>query len=559
MILNKFNFCIFLFFILYQTNATSKISTDKDFNPRYLSNYLSAIISYNNQNNENSIKYFNASKNLINKHDSYLKDYVFALVLNGEVEKAVFQVKSNKNQNKILFFEADLLLILENFKKKKFKENILLLSKLKKYNNLNNYNQLIYDTLKDYNQLFLEKKISKVDKNLGKLSSINEAFFYCYLNHPETSSKFLKIIENDEGGYSRYLFFYLNYLIKNNQYENTHKLADKIKLIGSNLLIAQSKFWIQNSEFKKIKNLFSCQKENNLLSEFFYLISNLFSVSQEYEKSNFYGYLSNYLNPEFNFNNIQIIENYFDTNKLDTAKILLKQIDDKDQIFHWFKLKKLSQVISEDKNDEEALVYIEEKFNNYKNPPINILLDMGNIYKRNKKFKKSIEVYTQVLNQLDYKSEIFAEILYRRGGSYERIGEHLKSDEDLLDSLNIRPNDPYVMNYLAYGWLDRNYKIKEAISMLEKAYQQKQDDPYIIDSVGWGYYLTKNFINAEKFLQRAIKLMPRDPIVNDHYGDVLWKLNRKIQARYYWKSAFESNNADDELKIKISGKLLNGL
>ena len=127
--------------------------------------------------------------------------------------------------------------------------------------------------------------------------------------------------------------------------------------------------------------------------------------------ANFYGYLSNYLNPDFNFNNIQIIENYFDTNKFDTAKILLKQIDDKDQIFHWFKLKKLSQVISEDKNDEEALVYIEEKFNNYKNPPINILLDMGNIYKRNKKFKKSIEVYTQVLNQLDYKSEIFAEIL----------------------------------------------------------------------------------------------------------------------------------------------------
>ena len=149
--------------------------------------------------------------------------------------------------------------------------------------------------------------------------------------------------------------------------------------------------------------------------------------------------------------------------------------------------------------------------------------------------------------------------MYRRGGSYERIGEHIKSDKDLIDSLNIRPNDPYVMNYLAYGWLDRNYKIEEAISMLEKAYQQKKDDPYIIDSVGWGYYLTKNFINAEKFLQRAIKLMPRDPIVNDHYGDVLWKLNRKIQARYYWKSAFESNYADDELKIKISAKLLNGL
>ena len=160
---------------------------------------------------------------------------------------------------------------------------------------------------------------------------------------------------------------------------------------------------------------------------------------------------------------------------------------------------------------------------------------MGNIYKRNNKFKKSIEIYTNVLDQLDHNSNIYAEILYRRGGSFERIGEHLKSDEDLINSLNIRPNDPYVMNYLAYGWLDRNYKIEDAINMLEKAYQQKVDDPYIIDSVGWGYYLTNNFVNAEKFFQRALRLMPRDPIVNDHYGDVLWKLNRKIQARYYWQ------------------------
>jgi len=556
-ILNKLKFCIFVFFLLYQTIAFSKTSTKKDFNPRYLSNYLSAIVSYNNQNNENSIKFFNSSKNLINKHESYLEDYTFALVLNGEVEKAIYQIKANKNQKIKNFFEADLLIILENFKNKKFKKNVLLLENLKKYNNSNNYNLLIYETLKGYNQLFLEKKISKNENNLGKLSLINEAFFYCYLNHPETNSKFLDIIENEKGEYSRYLFFYLNYLVKNNQFDYAYKLVDKIEIIGSSLLIAQTKLWIKNSDFKKINNLFSCQNENDLLSEFFYLISNLFSVGQEYEKSNFYGYLSNYLN--FNYNYIQIVSNYFDTNKLDKAKILLKRVDKNDQVYHWFKLKKLSQIISENKSEEESLVYIEEEFNNYKNPPLNILLDMGNIYKRNKKFIKSIEIYSKVLNQLDNNSEIYAEILYRRGGSYERIGEHSKSDKDLIDSLSVRPNDPYVMNYLAYGWLDRNYKIEEAINMLQKAYQQKKDDPYIIDSVGWGYYLTNNFINAEKFLQRAIKIMPRDPIVNDHYGDVLWKLNRKIQARYYWKSVFESAEADEELKIKVSKKLLKGL
>ena len=558
MIKNKIKFFIFLTFILYQNFAYSKTSTDNDFNPRYLSNYLSAIISYNNENNSSSVKFFDASKNLINKHENYLKDYIFALVLNGEVEKALYQIKSTKNQQIKNFFEADLLLILDNFKKKKFKKNDLLLNKLKKHNELNNYNQLIYKTLSEYNQLFQKNKIPK-DNNLGKLSLINNAFIYCYLNDQETSSKFLEIIESEEGGYSRYLFFYINYLINNNQIENAIKLAEKIELIGSNLIIAQTKFWMQNSEFSKIKNLFSCQKETDILSEFFYLISNLFSVSQEYEKSNFYGYLSTYLNTQFNYNYVQIVENYFDTNKLDNAKLLLGKIDDNDKIYNWFKLKKLSQIISENNSDEEALVFIEKKFNNYKNPPVNILLDMGNIYKRNNKFKKSIRIYSNVLDQLDHNSNIYAEILYRRGGSYERIGEHLKSDEDLIKSLNIRPNDPYVMNYLAYGWLDRNYKIEDAINMLEKAYKQKVDDPYIIDSVGWGYFLTNNYVSAEKYLQRALRLMPRDPIVNDHYGDVLWKLNRKIQARYYWQSAFESDYADDDLKSKISEKLLKGL
>ena len=558
MIKNKIKFFIFLTFILYQNFAYSKTSTDNDFNPRYLSNYLSAIISYNNENNSSSVKFFDASKNLINKHENYLKDYIFALVLNGEVEKALYQIKSTKNQQLKNFFEADLLLILDNFKKKKFKKNDLLLNKLKKHNELNNYNQLIYKTLSEYNQLFQKNKIPQ-DNNLGKLSLINNAFIYCYLNDQETSSKFLEIIESEEGGYSRYLFFYINYLINNNQIENAIKLAEKIELIGSNLIIAQTKFWMQNSEFNKIKNLFSCQKETDILSEFFYLISNLFSVSQEYEKSNFYGYLSTYLNTQFNYNYVQIVENYFDTNKLDNAKLLLGKIDDNDKIYNWFKLKKLSQIISENNSDKEALVFIEKKFNNYKNPPVNILLDMGNIYKRNNKFKKSIKIYSNVLDQLDQNSNIYAEILYRRGGSYERIGEHLKSDEDLIKSLNIRPNDPYVMNYLAYGWLDRNYKIEDAINMLEKAYKQKVDDPYIIDSVGWGYFLTNNYVSAEKYLQRALRLMPRDPIVNDHYGDVLWKLNRKIQARYYWQSAFESDYADDDLKNKISEKLLKGL
>ena len=129
----------------------------------------------------------------------------------------------------------------------------------------------------------------------------------------------------------------------------------------------------------------------------------------------------------------------------------------------------------------------------------------------------------------------------------------------MLSSLKISPDDAYVLNYLAYSWLERNYKINEAIKMLENAYASKSNDPYIIDSIGWAYYLIKDYIKAEKFLKRAVELMPDDPIVNDHYGDILWKLNRKIQARYFWKNVLDMDETEKEMLEKINIKLIEGL
>ena len=139
------------------------------------------------------------------------------------------------------------------------------------------------------------------------------------------------------------------------------------------------------------------------------------------------------------------------------------------------------------------------------------------------------------------------------------MNEYNKADKDLLKSLEIEPNEPYVLNYLAYSWLERNYKIEEAINMLKIAYEQQNEDPYIIDSIGWGYYLIGDYISAEKYIKEAVILMPDDPIVNDHYGDILWKLNRKLQAKYFWQSVLKLESTEKELKKKVSKKLLHGV
>ena len=160
---------------------------------------------------------------------------------------------------------------------------------------------------------------------------------------------------------------------------------------------------------------------------------------------------------------------------------------------------------------------------------------------------------------MDDNSEIKSDLLYRRGGSYERLGDYQKADEDLKYSLKINPDDAYVLNYLAYSWLERDYKIDEAMEMLEKAYALRSNDPYITDSIGWAYYLIDNFIEAEKYIKKAVELMPEDPTVNDHYGDILWKLNRNIQARYFWNYVLSLDDADEDIKKKINIKIIEGL
>ena len=147
--IKKLKLILFIIFYLYQTSAFSKATEEKDFNPKYLSSYLSAIILKNNQNSEDSIKHFNSSKVLINEHKEYLKKYILTLSINGQIQKSINIIKQNKSKNNSDFFEAKLLLIIDNFKKKNFKENTALLQELERYKEYSNIKYIIYEVLKD--------------------------------------------------------------------------------------------------------------------------------------------------------------------------------------------------------------------------------------------------------------------------------------------------------------------------------------------------------------------------------------------------------------------------
>ena len=254
-----------------------------------------------------------------------------------------------------------------------------------------------------------------------------------------------------------------------------------------------------------------------------------------------------------------VVENQIINNEYINAKKTLKNFSKEDIFYHWYRKKIEAQIIAEEKNKKQSLNYIKRAFNEIDKPNDKIIFDIANFYKNLKEYDQAIKYYSKILDNLIDKPEIKSDLLYRRGGSYERMGDYEKADKDLIESLKIKPKDAYVLNYLAYSWLERNHNIKEAIEMLKTAYELESDDPYIIDSIGWAYYLVDDLLKAEKFMKRAVELMPYDPIVNDHYGDILWKLNRKIQARYFWNSVLEMEDAEDDMLKKINSKIIHGL
>ena len=553
-------FKFFLILLFYQSPLYSKSKSLNDFNSSYLTNYFSGIVARNNKNNFEALKFFETSKFLIKRHDNYLERYVYSLVLEGKVQQATNEIKKNLTEKNSNFFEANLILALDSLKKKNYKKSKKYLNK--SYASI--YNEkislVIAETLKQYLYVFEENKVPTKKKNLGNFSFINEVFQSCYVGDKNTKNYFNSLVNNEKDqDYSRYKFFYLNYLIQNNRNVEAKKIANKLDYLNSSLLISQGKKWIEEKKLKEFKKIFSCKNPNDILGELFFLVANLYSSQGAYDKSNFYLNISDYLNPKFRYNKTLLAENYFlEKNYSKTLKIL-KSFDKKDNFYYWFKLKKEAQIIFITKNKDESLSFINSRFKKIKEPSIKIIFDIANINKNSKKFRIAINYYDQILLKINTNSELYADILYRRGSSFERLSDYKNSDKDLLESLIINPNNAYVLNYLAYSWLERDYKIDSALQMLEEAYALKSNDAYIIDSIGWAYYLVNDFIKAESFLKRAVELMPDDPVVIDHYGDILWRLDRKIQARYFWESVLKLEETEEIIRKNIKSKLIEGL
>ena len=229
------------------------------------------------------------------------------------------------------------------------------------------------------------------------------------------------------------------------------------------------------------------------------------------------------------------------------------------EAFHWYSSKQLAKIFIKEENKSKAIKLLDKSYNKLVKKKIYEIFDYAEFLKNNEKFKEAIPLYTEILKQVDRDHPLYTEATDGRGVSYERIGEWTKAEKDLLASLEANPDQAYVINYLAYSWIEQGIKINASLDMLEKANKLRSNDPYITDSLGWALFKLERYKEAKNYLQLAVTLLPADPIVNDHFGDVLWKNGNKIQARYYWNYVLNLEETDKDQKKTIEKKLIKGL
>jgi tetratricopeptide (TPR) repeat protein len=186
------------------------------------------------------------------------------------------------------------------------------------------------------------------------------------------------------------------------------------------------------------------------------------------------------------------------------------------------------------------------------------IMALGNILRVRKEFNECAEVYSRSIATITKAERPHWVIYYFRGICHERAKKWPEAEADLKKSLELFPDQPQVLNYLGYSWVDQGVNLDEGMKMIRRAVEQRPDDGYIVDSLGWAHYRLGEYQDALKHLEQAVSLRPEDPTINDHLGDVYWKVGRRLEATFQWRHARDLKPEPEDLP-KILEKLKSGL
>ncbi len=262
------------------------------------------------------------------------------------------------------------------------------------------------------------------------------------------------------------------------------------------------------------------------------------------------------LAPRFALAQLMIAEIRDSENRPADALALYQSVDPKSPFSWMARLRAALELDALDRTDEAVAQLRAMAAERPKNAEP--LVELGDILRAHKRFGEAATAYDGALARTPNPKASDWRLFYSRGVALERSGEWSRAEADLKHALALQPDQPLVLNYLGYSWIDRGDNLRDALGMIQRAVQLRPDDGYIVDSLGWAYFRLGDFPQATHYLERAIELLPEDPTINDHLGDAYWRVNRQVEARFQWRRALQFQPEADEVK-GIEAKLDHGL
>ena len=282
------------------------------------------------------------------------------------------------------------------------------------------------------------------------------------------------------------------------------------------------------------------------------------TISDSKESANynfllFYLSLSTMLDPNYNEGYYISAQIYEKLKKLNKAKDLYEQVSNMHSLYldsqiNIALIKNNQGLFNE---GEKILQELLDKFAQNEK----IIIALADLNRLAKKYKRAIDYYSNVLSSQNNSIRDYSRVFYMRGICYERIKNWKSAEKDFFNSLELNPESADVLNYLAYGWLERDENLDIAINMLKKAYNKNPDSHHILDSLAWAYYKNNQLTKASNLMEKVIVMAPGEAISLDHLGDIYFAMKRKREANFFWKQALDLADPKNKIKKNLLKKL----
>ncbi len=263
-----------------------------------------------------------------------------------------------------------------------------------------------------------------------------------------------------------------------------------------------------------------------------------------------------YLRPELAEGKILIGDTLASQENYDSAIKAYESISTESGLAEVAKIRK-AQTLHE-KEEKEAAFTLLEEIAATEPDRTDALIELGNLLRRDEQYDRAEVAYSRAIERLGEPKAEHWTLYYSRGISFERTERWPEAEEDFLFALELQPEQPFVLNYLGYSWVDQGLNLEQAQEMLHRAVDARPDDGFIVDSLGWVYYRLKEYEKAVESLERAVVLQPGDPVINDHLGDAYWRVGREREAVFQWQRAL-TLDPEDDVVATIKEKLRDGL